>query len=54
MEVTITDTYDISKLENKNPLHTKELNENTDDNFILDVEEFKSAIGTKGYICKEI
>ena len=53
-EVTISDTYNISILETKNKIPTQEIKDNLDDNFILDVEGFKNAIGTKGYVCKEI
>lgn len=53
-EVTISDTYNISKLETKNKIPTQEIKDNLDDNFILDVDGFKDAIGNKGYTCKEI
>lgn len=52
-EVKISDVYDISKLESKNPLKSDELIDSLDDNYKLDIENYKNAIGKKGYICEE-
>lgn len=52
-EITISDLYDISKLVSKNPLKSKELVESLDDDYVVDIENFKTAIGKKGYICEE-
>ena len=53
MEVKISDVYDISKLESKNPLKSKELIESLDDDYIVDIDNLKNAIGKKGYTCQE-
>lgn len=53
-EVTITDIYDISKMESKNKIPSDEVKDNLNDDFILDVDGFKSAIGNKGYTCREM
>ena len=53
MEVTISDLYDISKLETKNPLKSDELKKSLDDNYIVNIENFKTTIGKKGYTCIE-
>jgi hypothetical protein len=52
-EITISDLYDISKLVSKNLLKSKELVESLDDDYVVDIENFKTAIGKKGYICEE-
>ena len=52
-EVKISDVYDISKLESKNPLKSDELIDSLDDNYKLDIENYKNAIGKKVYICEE-
>lgn len=52
MEVKITDTYDISKLESKKYLPDV-LEDNLDDNYVFDVDNYKNAISSKGYICEE-
>ena len=48
-EVTITDLYDISKVDSKNKLPTKELKENLSDDFILDLENYKNVMAKKNY-----
>lgn len=48
-EVTITDLYDISKLESKNKLPTDELKENLNDDYILDLENYKNVMTNKQY-----
>lgn len=53
MEVTISDLFDISKLETKNPLKSNELIEALNDDYIVDIENYETAIGKKGYICEE-
>ena len=48
-EVTIKDLYDISKLESKNKLPTDELKENLNDDYILDLENYKNVMTNKQY-----
>lgn len=52
MEVTISDLYDMTKLKSKKTLKLTELIESLDDNYIVDIENFKGLIGKKGYICE--
>lgn len=51
-EVTISDVYDIDKLETTNSIPSEELRNNLNDDYILDLENFKTAITNKGYTCK--
>ena len=48
-EVTITDVYDISKVDSKNKLPTNELKENLSDEFILDLDNYKNVMTNKNY-----
>lgn len=52
-DVTISDLYDLSKLESKTQLKSKELVESLDADYVVNIENFKTAIGKKGYICVE-
>ena len=52
-EVTISDMYDISKLESKNQLPSDELEDNLSDDYILNVENYKNAMTNKKYTYKE-
>lgn len=53
MEVTITDVYDISKFDSKNNISKAEIVDNLDDNYILNVENLKTALSNKGYTYEE-
>ena len=53
-EVTITDTYDISKMESKNKIPTTEIKENLSEDFVLDVENLKNVMINKEYTVEEL
>ena len=53
-EVTITDTYDISKMESKNKIPTTEIKENLREDFVLDVENLKNVMINKEYTVEEL
>jgi len=52
-EVTITDTYEISKLEAKKQLPSDELEDSLDDNYIMNIENYKKTMTDKGYTFTE-
>lgn len=51
-EVTISNKYDISKVNTKGKLEGKNMKEFLSDDFILDLESYKNSVTSKGYICK--
>lgn len=51
-EVTISDLYYINKLDSKNKLRSDELIDSLDDNYLLDIDKYKTSISKKGYTCK--
>ena len=50
-EVNISDVYDISKLESKKTLPSDYLEDNLDDKYILNVDNYKNTMTSKGYTC---
>ena len=52
-EVKITDTYDISKLEAKKQLPSDELEYSLDDNYVMNIENYKKTMTDKGYTLSE-
>lgn len=51
-EVSYTSKYDMSKVTSKGKLEGKNMKEYLDDNFILDLENYKNAVSGKGYTCE--
>ena len=52
-KVTITNKYDMSKVTSKNNLEGKHIKNYLDDNYILDLDNYKETITSKGYTCRE-
>ncbi len=50
-EVTIFDKYDISKLTSKDYLLSKELAQYLNDEYLLDLDNYKNLMTSKGYTC---
>ena len=51
-EVTIYDEFDISKLNSKETIPSDVAKENIDNNYILNLDNYKNEITSKGYTCK--
>lgn len=52
-EVTITDLYDVSKVESRSKLPFNEIKDNLNDEFIFNLENYKNTMTGKGYTCEE-
>ena len=50
-EVTIKDTYDMSKVTAKTKLPDEDLRDYLDDNYKLDINAYKKFVMNKGYAC---
>ena len=51
-EVSILDVYDISKLESKNKIQYQDVKDYVNNEFIVDLENYKNYLTGKGYTCK--
>lgn len=51
-KVTIYNKYDLSKVTSKNNLEGKNMREFLNDEYILDIENYKNTLTNKGYTCK--
>jgi hypothetical protein len=49
--VTITNKYDMTKIPSKNVLEAKYVISNLNDDYILDLDNYKSDVDTNGYTC---
>lgn len=50
--VTITNKYDMTKVPSKNVLEAKYVISNLNDDYILDLDHYKTDVDTNGYTCE--